>query len=140
MNQKNNYKLSKDMSGAERFGTAVGAGIATIYCKCLNASDQAVIDRMRRDGYSDKEIEYYLKTGKTYKQARAEEQARQKKRKEWNEKNGIAGTKRKQKEKKGGFFSKLFGKKEEPEPEKEEKDIKINNGNDYGFSYSINYE
>ena len=138
MNSKNNYKLSKDMSRAERLGTAVGSGIATIYCKCLNASDRAVIDRMRRDGYTDHEIEYYLKHGETPLEAKRRNSKRLQEIEEWNEKNSIAGTERKQKEKKGGFFNRLFGKKEEPKQE-EETDIKINNGNDYGFDYSINY-
>ena len=127
MNSKDNYKLSKDMNGAERLGTAIGAGIATVYCKCLNASDRAVIDRMRRDGYSNYDINYYLKYGETPQEAQRKEQRRRELIKEQREK----------KNKKGGFFSRLFGKKEEPKKEEPTNTIKIN-GYSSNISYSIN--
>lgn len=127
MNNKN--KFTKDMTFTGKLGIAIGTGIGSIAGKCLSKYDEIVIDNMRRDGYTDEEIAYYFKTGKTYAQAREEEQRYKQARKETIEQ-----------QKKGGLINRLlYGKKKEPKRDKDG-NIKMNNGNDYGFSYSINYE
>lgn len=121
MNNKN-YKRTKDMNNAEKLGAGLGAAFGTIAVKCLSKYDETLMWRMKEDGYSDEEIEHYFRTGKTYAEERAEEQARQEKRKQWFEENGITrredgmivleGKHTRKPEKKQGFFSKLFGKKQ----------------------------
>lgn len=126
MNNKN--KFTKDMTFTSKLGIAIATGIGAVAGKCLSTYDEIVIDNMRAKGYSDEEILYYFETGKTYAEARKEEERREERKKEIIEQ-----------QKKGGIINRLlYGKKKEPKVN-EEGNIEINNGNDYGFNYSMNY-